>query len=112
MPLQSDVTLASLRDGLNEEYVRLLVQRMFEARKDFGEPFVVVCIASDPGSPDYGISAAMDDEGGSTLTGFYRGVTGREMTERQERAAIWSTDAMTLPQVQDEVFAHVRRRAR
>jgi hypothetical protein len=92
------MTLEDLRDGLAEEYVRRILQRMYEVRKEFDEPIMRISMTGDRSNPDYRLEAVYEDTRAQS-TGSYRGKSHREIAVERDGEISWSNDHLTLDQV-------------
>lgn len=100
--LPGNATLCSLKSGLQEEYVRLVLKQLLDCERSLGDAQVRICLDLKNDPPHYCIDAVMDLETGETTNwGAFSGRTHRLLSERQSENAIWSQDAMTFRQVSE-----------
>lgn len=100
MALSPNTTLIDLRDGLNEEYVRRVLDRMYEEKKRTGPPSVRIGLNSDPTCPDYCIFAEFEEESAPQMMCGYRGKSHREMPgEAFDNFSIWTEASLSLEEV-------------
>jgi hypothetical protein len=102
--LHPETTLRSLQAGLSVEYVRRVLEHLWDCERSLGDALVQVSLTSGETQPDYLIQAVMDLETGeSTIYAFLNGRTHRELAQKKISDSQWSMTPMTLKEVADMI---------
>jgi hypothetical protein len=102
LALPSGSTIASIRTGLSEEYVRAVLQNTQDCEREVGNAVVLISLIGGLSCPNYRIDAIMDLQTGERMNWQnFSGRTHRLLTERQETTSIWSAEHMTRSALSD-----------
>jgi hypothetical protein len=94
LPLHS--TIASIRAGVSEEYVRAVLQNTQDCERVMGDAMVVISLTDGVSCPNYSIDAIMDLQTGECMNWqSFSGRTHRPLTLRQEEKSVWSVERMS-----------------
>jgi hypothetical protein len=96
LALPSRSTIASIKAGLSEDYVRAVLQNTQDCERVMGDAVVVISLTDGVSCPNYSIDAIMDLQTGERMNWRnFSGRTHRPLTETQEQKSIWSEECMT-----------------
>jgi|HubBroStandDraft_6_1064221.scaffolds.fasta_scaffold185527_1 hypothetical protein len=99
--LPKNATLRTVASELTEEYVRRVLERMWDYERHVGDIKVSIGLAlHQRGFPDYYFHAVMEIETGERMfCDAYSGKTHREIPEERAWQRPWSDENMTLKEV-------------
>jgi hypothetical protein len=98
--LPKKATLRTVASELTEEYVRRVLERMWEHERDLGDTRLFIGLVLQGGFPDYRFLAVMDAETGAAMgCGAYSGKTHREIPDERTWKRPWSDEEMTIKEV-------------
>jgi hypothetical protein len=110
--LAKDSTIRTIAGSVTVEYVRRVLDKMWECERGFGDVQVAIGLVASSVSPNYLIWAVMDlDTGEGVTCGAFNGKTHREMTESKLLQERWSHVHMSLKEV-GELIRDMRYSAR
>jgi hypothetical protein len=106
--LAPDATLLTIREGLAEEYVRLIYVQLIAAEKSLGGAHVRLAINDGAVNPSYTIDAVMDLETGETTNWeTFSGKTHKPLLKTKADLLSWSSEFMVLSQIR-ELIGEIR----
>jgi hypothetical protein len=98
--LAKSATLRTVASELTEEYVRRVLERMWDYERHVGDIRVSIDLALQGGFPDYCFRAVMDIETGEGMfCCAYSGKTHREIPDERAWKRPWSHEEMTIKEV-------------
>ena len=98
--MSPDATINSIRDGLSIEYVRRVLDAMWECKRDFGNAWLAIRVDDRHHEPDYRTYAVMNELTGKGMVADARsGRTHRIISVKADSTANWSTQRSSLDDV-------------